>query len=146
LKWIGRHRSGDALLEEMLDIMPKPKLTWKKKPDAEDYDAARNFLSLLSSGTKCAKLMRALQNAKIVERAAKDLLRASKLPLLSRDDPHVDDDLKKIHKGKPLAPVLLVRGDLRDGNPLIVADGYHRICAICYYDENAPIPCRMATG
>jgi hypothetical protein len=28
--------------------------------------------------------------------------------------------------------------------PLIIADGYHRICAICYFDERAPIPCRTA--
>jgi hypothetical protein len=27
-----------------------------------------------------------------------------------------------------------------------VADGYHRICAICYYDENAPIPCRLVSA
>jgi hypothetical protein len=78
-----------------------------------------------------------------MERAAKDLLRASNLPLLPRDDPHVDDDLKRIHKEKPLAPVLLVRGDMAKGVALIVADGYHRICAVCYFDESAPIPCRM---
>lgn len=125
--------------------MSKPKLVWKKKPDPEDYQAARNFLSLLTPGARCAKLMRALEKAETTERAAKDLLRASKLPLLSRDDPHVGDNLQKIHKGKPLAPVLLVRGDLH-GSPLIVADGYHRICAICFYDENAPIPCRMAAA
>jgi hypothetical protein len=53
--------------------------------------------------------------------------------------------LKRIHKGKPSAPALLVRGDMSKGAPLIVADGYHRICAICYYDESAPIPCRMAS-
>ena len=124
--------------------MTKAKLVWKKRPEAEDYDAALNFLSLICSSAKCKKLMRALEDAKTVERAAKDLLRASGLPLLSRDEPHVDDDLKKIHKGKPLAPVLLVRGDLQKRVPLIVADGYHRICAICYYDENAPIPCCIA--
>jgi hypothetical protein len=125
--------------------MSKPKLVWKKKPDPEDYEAARNFLSLLASGAKCAKLIRALEKADTIERAAKDLLRASKLPLLPRDDPHVDDDLQKIHKGKPLAPVLLVRGDPR-GSPLIVADGYHRICAICFFDENSPIACRLVAA
>jgi len=31
------------------------------------------------------------------------------------------------------------------GVPLIVADGYHRICAIYYYDESAAIECRMAS-
>jgi hypothetical protein len=25
------------------------------------------------------------------------------------------------------------------GLPLIIADGYHRICAVCYFDESAPI-------
>lgn len=82
---------------------------------------------------------------KTIERAAKDLLRASGLPLLPREEPRVDRDLKKIHKGIPLAPVLLIRGDMTKRIPLLVADGYHRICAICYYDENAPLPCRMAS-
>jgi hypothetical protein len=68
-------------------------------------------------------------------------LRASALPLLSEDDVHVDGDLKRIRKGKPLAPVLLVRGDAARALPLIVADGYHRICAICYFDESEPVPC-----
>jgi Phytochelatin synthase len=45
---------------------------------------------------------------------------------------------------KPLAPVLLVRGDIASGLPLIVADGYHRICAVCYFDESARIRCRIA--
>ena len=111
--------------------MPKEQLVWKKKPEAEDYDGALNFLSLVYADAKAKKLVRAFHKARTVERTAKDLLRASNLTLLPRDEPHVDDDLKKIRKGKPLAPVLLVRGDVTKGIPLIVADGYHRICAIC---------------
>ena len=118
---------------------------WKKKPEAEDYQGALSFLSLIFPDDKPEKLVRALRKAAVVERAAKDLLRASSLALLPRDEPHVDDDLKRIHQGKPLAPVLLIRGDMAKGFPLIVADGYHRICAICYYDESAPIPCRMVS-
>ncbi|HSZ75465.1 MAG TPA: hypothetical protein VK779_11645, partial [Rhizomicrobium sp.] len=91
------------------------------------------------------KLVKSLRKSKMTERAAKDLLRASGLPLLSRDEPHVSDDLTKIRKGKSLSPVLLIQGDLTKQMPLVVADGYHRICAICYYDENAPIPCCMAS-
>jgi hypothetical protein len=125
--------------------MSKRQLIWKKKPEAEDYHGALNFLSLICSDTEAKKLVNALRKAKTTERAAKDLLRASELPLLPRDEPHVDDDLKRIHKGKPLAPILLVQGEITKGIPLIVADGYHRICAICYFDENAPIPCRMAS-
>jgi hypothetical protein len=55
----------------------------------------------------------------------------------------VEEDLKRIHKGKPLVPVLLVRGDMAKGIPLIVADGYHRICAVCYYEESALVVCRL---
>ena len=123
--------------------MSKPKLEWAEKGEAEDFDAAVKFLSLLCSGTKAAALVKSLRNAKLVEHAAKDLLRAAHLPLLPRDESHVDADLKRIHKGKPLAPVLLVRGDIATGLPLIVADGCHRISAICYFDESAPIPCRI---
>jgi hypothetical protein len=53
-------------------------------------------------------------------------------------------DLKRIHKGRALAPVLLVRGDIASALPLIVADGHHRICAVCYFDESASIRCRIA--
>ncbi len=90
--------------------------------------------------------MRLFGKAKTVEHAAKDLLRASNLPLLPREEAHVEADLTRIRKGKDLAPVLLVRGDMGQGVPLVVADGYHRICAICYYDENAPIPCRLVSA
>ena len=126
--------------------MPKSRLSWKKKPEEEDYAGALSFLSLILPAAKSEKLVTSLRKAKTTDYAAKDLLRASDLPLLSREEPHVDDDLKKINKGKPLAPVLLLRGDVSKGIPLIVADGYHRICAICYYDESAPIPCRIVNG
>ena len=126
--------------------MPKQRLLWKKKPETEDYDGALSFLLLIYPDAKSAQLLSALRKAKTIEHAAKDLLRASSLPLLARDEPQVDEDLKKIRKGKPLAPVLLVRGDMTRGLPLVVADGYHRICAVCYFDESAPIRCRMASA
>jgi hypothetical protein len=122
----------------------KPKLEWAEKGEAEDFEAAAKFLSLLCPDTKAAALVKSLRNAKPIEHAAKDLLRAAQLPLLPSDESHVDDDLKRIHKGKPLAPVLLVRGDIASGLPLVVADGYHRICAVCYFDESAPVRCRIA--
>jgi hypothetical protein len=122
----------------------KPKLEWSEKGEAEDFNAAAKFLSLLCSDAKAKALVKNLRNSKLVEHAAKDLLRAAHLPLLPNDESHVDEDLKRIHRGKALAPVLLVRGDIASGLPLIVADGYHRICAVCYFDESAPIPCRIA--
>ena len=123
----------------------KSKLEWAEKGEAEDFDAAVKFLSLLCSDAKAKALVKALRNAKLVEHAAKDLLRAAQLPLLPSDESHVDGDLRKIHKGKALAPILLVRGDIAGGFPLIVADGYHRICAVCYFDESAPVLCRIAS-
>jgi hypothetical protein len=70
-------------------------------------------------------------------------LRASGLALQSEENPHVAGDLKKVRKGKPLSPILLVRGDAMQGLPLIVADGYHRICASWHIDEDAAVPCRI---
>jgi hypothetical protein len=126
--------------------MSKEKLVWKKKPEAEDYEGALSFLLLIYSDAKAHRLLRLFRKAKTVEHAAKDLLRASNLPLLPREETHVEADLTRIRKGKDLPPVLLVRGDMTQGVPLVVADGYHRICAICYYDESAPIPCRLVSA
>lgn len=123
--------------------MAKTQLRWKKKPEAEDYTGAGNYLSLLCSEGKAKKLVRALREAPTIKRAAKDLLRASRLPLLPRDEPHVSEDLDKIHGGVPLAPVLLVCGDMSSDIPLTVADGYHRICAIYYYNSKLMVECRM---
>jgi hypothetical protein len=60
------------------------------------------------------------------------------------DNPHVAADLRKIAAGKPLSPVLLVRGDLATGRAAQIADGYHRVCASYHTDENTDIPCRLA--
>jgi hypothetical protein len=122
----------------------KSKLTWSEKGEDADFDAAFKYLSLLCSDRKASALVKSLRGSKLIEHAAKDMLRAANLPLLPRDDPHVDEDLKRIQKAKPFAPVLLVRGDMANGLPLTVADGYHRICAVVYFDESAPVRCRIA--
>jgi hypothetical protein len=116
---------------------------WKTRPAVADYAAALSFLSLVFPSARARKLVGALRGAKAVHYAAKDLLRASSLPLLPRDAAKVEADLRRLHKDKQLSPVLLVQGDRSRGVPLIVADGYHRICAICYHDEDAPVSCRM---
>jgi len=122
----------------------KSELKWSEKDEDADFDAAFKFLSLLCSDRKANALVKSLRGSKLLEHAAKDLLRAAQLPLLPSDESHVSEDLKRIQKGKALAPVLLVRGDLASGLPLVVADGYHRICAVCYFDESAPVCCRIA--
>ena len=124
--------------------MSKSKLKWSEKEEGEDFEAAFKYLSLLCSDRKASAIVKGLRGSKVLEHAAKDMLRAAELPLLPSDESHVSEDLKRIQKGKPLAPVLLVRGDLANRLPLVVADGYHRICAIVYFDESAPVRCRIA--
>lgn len=119
---------------------------WAKSPARQDFTAAQCYLSLLCAPPRASRLAARLRRAKTVHHAAKDLLRASGLPLLPLDEKHVAADLKRIRKGKALSPVLLVQGDMKAGAPLTVADGYHRICASCYVDENALIACRIVAG
>jgi hypothetical protein len=121
----------------------KQRLNWRPHPVAADLNAAARFLSLINTPAQIKSLVGALRRTKAVEHAAKDLLRASGLTLLPRDEPQVEADLKKVRKGKSLSPVLLVAGDMTLGIPLTVADGYHRICAVCYFDEDAPVSCRL---
>jgi hypothetical protein len=126
--------------------MGKSKLKWSAKGESEDFDAAKTYLSLIVSDAAAAKIAGNLRRSHAVAYAAKDLLRAAQLPLLPRDEPHVDADLKRIAKGKALSPVLLVQGDMAKGLPLTVADGYHRICAVVYFDESAPVQCRIVSS
>jgi len=114
---------------------------WKDEPEEQDYPAARTYLSLLLDADRAKKLARALERTTSLDHfMAKDILRASGLPLLPPDDKEVAKDLAKVAAGTKLSPVLLVRG-----SPLWVADGYHRVCASYHVDENASIPCRMVS-
>jgi hypothetical protein len=112
---------------------------WKDDPEAQDFPAAESYLSLLVGPSSAAKLTKALRKKRALKYfAAKDVLRAAGLPLLQHDDPEVTSDLEKVKFGKRLSPVLLVHGQ-----PLWVADGYHRVCASYYLNEKTEIPCRI---
>ena len=118
-------------------------LLWKEHPDDHDYPAATSFLSLILDESTVTRLVEALKSAPVTHYLAKDILRSSRLPVLSPDNPSVASDLKKIKKGRPLSPVLLVRGDLSRNVAAQIADGYHRVCASYLVDEDAPVPCRI---
>jgi hypothetical protein len=118
---------------------------WKSEPEDHDYPAAASYLSLLLPQPSVDALVAELRAAPIGHWKAKDLLRASGLGLLPTDNPHVSSDLKKVKEGDKLSPVLLVRGSLDRSAPLQIADGHHRICASYHLDEDADIPCRMAS-
>jgi hypothetical protein len=119
-------------------------VVWKTAPEEHDFPAAIAYLALLAAPDEVEVLLHLLRAAPAQHWKAKDILRASGLPLLPHDNRHVAADLHKIATGKPLSPVLLVRGDLSVGRPLQVADGYHRVCASYHTDENTDIPCRLA--
>jgi hypothetical protein len=74
--------SSRKILKEGKPTMSKPKLEWAEKGEAKDFDAAEKFLSLVCSDTKVNALVKSLRGAKLVEHAAKGLLRAARLPLL----------------------------------------------------------------
>jgi hypothetical protein len=122
------------------------RVIWARSPARQDFAAAQSYLSLVYAPSRARALVARLRRAGAVEHQAKDLLRASRLALLPRDEKHVAADLKRIRKGKALPPVLLVQGDMQRAVPLTVADGYHRICASCHVDENAMIVCRLVGG
>jgi hypothetical protein len=119
--------------------MSKHTATWKKEPSKDEYEAALGYLSLQLPTAEAQRLVRAARRIVPTQRIAKDVLRASRLPLVPSDERHVAEDLKKIRKGKPLAPVILIQGDLLRGRHPIIADGYHRMCAACHADEDAPV-------
>jgi hypothetical protein len=126
--------------------MPKkpkkpPTEHWQPEPDPHDFPAAVDYLSLLAGTDTARNAARALRRATVTTKKAKDLLRASGLPLLPPDNFHVAADLAKVKAGDRLSPVLLVRGQLEHGIPLTIADGYHRVCASYHLDEDADIPC-----
>jgi len=112
---------------------------WLQEPEPHDYPAARDYLELEFSSKQAAQFVAALKRAPTVVKKAKDVLRAARLPLLDASNIHVKEDVKKVQKGKKLSPVLLVQ----DIGRLVIADGYHRLCAIYELSEDLEIPCRL---
>lgn len=117
---------------------------WKDEPDEHDYPAAADYLQLVADNHLVDELVAALRHAPLVHKKAKDILRASRLDALTPDNPHVRRDLLKVNEGRKLSPILLVRGDCRHDLPMLIADGYHRVCALYFADENIEIPCKIA--
>ena len=118
---------------------------WLDEPEGHDYDAAALYLNLLGEAPVVADVINVLRSGPSTQFAAKDILRAARLPMLPENNEHVKSDLAKISAGKRLSPILLVRGDGTHGVALQIADGYHRVCASYLTDENTDIPCRLAS-
>ena len=82
-----------------------------------------------------------LKNAQMTEFAAKDIFRASGLSLLGVSNSHVEKDRAQIARNEKLSPLLLYRD--KGNGKLIIADGYHRLCAVYKFNEDAMIPCKI---
>jgi hypothetical protein len=121
--------------------MGAKEIRWLAQPEDHNYPAAVSYLSLLYSPTKATGLVKKLRRARISHFKAKDILRASSLTLLGIRNAHVERDQGKIDSGIALSPVLLVR-DAAHAR-VIIADGYHRLCAVYWHNENALIPCKI---
>jgi hypothetical protein len=96
---------------------------------------------LLYDDETVSRHVEALKRAPMTSFKAKDIFRASRLPLLGSTNSHVRKNQKKIAAGKKLSPLLLVRDS--PNSRLIIADGYHRMCAVYTFDEDTTVPCKI---
>jgi disulfide oxidoreductase YuzD len=119
----------------------KTNINWQSKPQKHDYPAAASYLSLIMEPQAAKNVVKKLQRVAKTEFAAKDIFRASMLSLLGVSNSHVEKDRTRIIQNERLSPLLLYR-DERNGK-LVIADGYHRLCAVYTFDEDAIIPCKI---
>jgi disulfide oxidoreductase YuzD len=117
------------------------KIKWLNKPQKHDYPAAASYLSLSMDEVAAKNAAEELQNAEMSAFAAKDIFRESGLSLLGVSDSHVQKDRDAIIREEKLSPLLLYRD--KTHSRLIIADGYHRLCAVYKFDEDAIIPCKI---
>ena len=119
----------------------KVAIKWLSAPEEQDYPAAQAYLSLLYDEQTARAHVEALRRSPMSSFKAKDIFRASGLSLLGISNGHVETDRRKIAAGQPISPLLLLRESSL--GRLIIADGYHRLCAVYSFDEDAVIPCRI---
>jgi hypothetical protein len=120
---------------------PAP-IAWLEAPVEKNFAAAQSYLALAFEPADVARLAQALRAASPATFAAKDIFRASGLSLLGVSNDQVERFRRKIMQGEPIAPLLLVRAPALA--KVVIADGYHRLCAVYGYHEDEAIPCRIA--
>ncbi len=116
-------------------------IRWLSEPEKQDYPAALWYLSLIYREPIAKSYVNKLKRAATSQFKAKDIFRASGLSLLGVSNAHVEKDQQKIKSRQGLSPLLLIR-DSGNGE-VIIADGYHRLCAVYAFDEDAVIPCKI---
>lgn len=114
---------------------------WLKDPENHDYPAAKEYLELVLGTINATSLATELATVDTTTKKAKDIFRASGLDLLDTSNFHVRKNVKKVNNHKKLSPLLLVVDS--STHKLIIADGYHRMCAAYYLSEDLDVPCRI---
>jgi hypothetical protein len=122
--------------------MEQGKINWLNSPVDDDYVSAERYLSLLFKPRKCRKLLRKLRAAPMSTYPAKDILRASRTRMSEVAAFDWGRQQQQIRDGEALGPILIVRRN--DGSGLIIADGFHRMCALFTEDELIKVPCKIA--
>ncbi len=121
--------------------MHKIEIQWLNDVEEKNYPAALSYLGLIYPPDQAASFVNSLKIAAISEFKAKDIFRASALSLLGVSNLHIEKDREKIRTGKALSPLLLVRDTIN--GKVVIADGYHRMCAIYGFNEDAWIKCKI---
>lgn len=116
-------------------------IKWLADVEEHDYPAAESYLKLIYSDDKVADMITGFKTAPIVQFKAKDIFRASQLSQLGVSNLHVEKDRKKIQQEISISPLLLLRSE--SNGKVVIADGYHRLCAIYEFDEDAWIRCKI---
>lgn len=114
------------------------RIVWLPEPEREALDAAGGYLELHVHPTVAMAMTDEMLRVPTVTKLVSDILRASDLPLIGVDDARVKRATCEIEDHHKMSPVLLVRG-----MPLIIADGYHLLCAIHRLDPLAEVECRL---
>ena len=118
------------------------KVKWLDAPEEKDYAAAQSYLSLLVPAGELESVIARLKAAPSGRWRAKDILRATRLPLLSaKQSEEVAEKLAKVRAREPLSPILIVV--LRPDVVAQIADGYHRTCAAYLAHEDSQVPGRI---
>jgi hypothetical protein len=117
------------------------KIKWLKEPTEHDYPAALSYLSLIYNKKTAAAYVNKLKRAPMSEFKATDIFRASGLSLFGVSSGQIKKYQKKIKSESKLSPLLLIRDSVK--GKVVIADGYHRLCAVYSYFEDADIPCKI---
>jgi hypothetical protein len=123
------------------EMEQKVAIRWLPEPAEDTYQSAQTFLELMFRPKKARRWVKRLKKAGISQYAAKDILRASGTPMATIKAFDWKRQQEQIAHGDALSPILLIRQD--DGGPLIIADGFHRMCALFATDQEVSVPCKI---